>query len=80
MLNIVMLSYRFIYCYAECHYAESHYAESHYVGCHYVSVIMLGVVMLGVNDEGANLVQYLRVKAEFTTLYFILNLLIDPIS
>jgi hypothetical protein len=51
MLNIVMLSFRFIYCYAECHYAESHYAE-----CHYVSVIMLSVIMLNVNDEGANLV------------------------
>jgi hypothetical protein len=32
MLNVVMLSVAFSYCYAECCYAESYYAECHYVG------------------------------------------------
>jgi hypothetical protein len=29
MLNVVVLTVAFIYCYAECHYAECRYAEYH---------------------------------------------------
>jgi hypothetical protein len=35
MLNVVMLSVAFSYCYAECNYDECHYAECHQSGGHY---------------------------------------------
>ncbi len=34
MLNVIMLSVTFSYCYAECHYADCRYAEWHYAQCH----------------------------------------------
>jgi len=39
MLNVIMQSVAFFYCYAEYHaeciYAECHYAECRYAKCHY---------------------------------------------
>jgi hypothetical protein len=39
MLNVIMQSVAFFYCYAECHaeciYAECRYAECHYAECRF---------------------------------------------